>query len=50
MKESENEAVIIDEQERPESGRDTKVLIQKELEVIPALPPEDIFKTEKNYE
>ncbi|MFR3384972.1 MAG: hypothetical protein ACLTST_00030 [Lachnospiraceae bacterium] len=31
----------------PESGKRYKGIDPEELEVIPALPPEDIFKTEK---
>lgn len=49
MKESEERSSNIDEQKARIRQR-YKGIDPEELEVIPALPPEDIFKTEKNYE
>lgn len=49
MKESEERSSNIDEQKARIRQR-YKGIDPEELEVIPALPPEDIFKTKKNYE
>lgn len=46
MKESEERSSNIDEQKARIRQR-YKGIDPEELEVIPALPPEDIFKTEK---
>ena len=48
MKESEERSSNIDEQKARIRQR-YKGIDPEELEVIPALPPEDIFKTEKGY-
>lgn len=49
MKESEERSSNIDEQKARIRQR-YKGIDPEELEVIPALPPEDILKQKKNYE